>query len=701
MGLFGRLLSLLLAVGLLPVAATGVWFLRTTGRAEENARALHEQLAVLASDSAEDAIGRLNRAVAFVEDLERIRTSAPEAEFAVMQRAATSYPPFLLLATLDRDGKERVRTADSAVFPGRELLDRGAEAVVGRARETDRFSVGDPEVRQGRSVLPFAYPLLDGRILFGFWDLSSLWKRLGSLKAGRQGRVVVLSEAGQPLAGTAEGVLPPGWRAPEGLGAESGWLGSIPSQSGPMVGAFATTPSLRWKLLTLQPRAEALSRSSGFAARALAFMATLAALVAALAAWFAAALTRPITALAAGADRAAANDLSTRVPEFAWGELKRLSSSFNVMIGRLREVQEMHIERTLEEKSRVDALVTTIPDGIILAGFDGKLTYRNSAAVSMLGLGEGDGVSLRASISDASLRQLAQDLLARRKKEGTVEFELPGAAGAKERFVLARGIVVKGETKDVGILLILRDITYEKEVERTKQTIMETVTHDLRSPLSSIMGMAELMTMGTGDNALNDRNKRRLSIIQSASKDLAALVDDILDVSKFESGSMRLVLKPGRVEPILEAAHELGSVQAAKFEVNLNLEVAPGLPEVPLDSGQVRRVVVNLVSNSLKFTPKGGTVTIAAAPEGGGIKVSVRDTGAGIPADKIGKLFQKFFQVEETKDQARARGTGLGLTVCRMVVEAHGGRIWAESVFGKGSDFQFLLPGPTRAGASG
>ncbi|MBI3298915.1 MAG: HAMP domain-containing protein [Elusimicrobia bacterium] len=695
MGLFGRLLVVFLAVGIVPVGVTGAWFLRTTGRAEENARFLHEQLTALAASTVEDTVGRLNRGLSFVEDLERLGSKAPEKEFAILQRAASATPPFILLSTLSLDGKERVRLADVAVFKSPELVDRSGEDLVKRAQSTGRLVLDEPAIIEGRPALVFAYPLLDGRLLYGAFDLAPLWKRLGALKPGRAGRVVVLGADGRPLKGSAEGFLPPTWRPPVRLGEASGWLADIPAPSGRMVGAYSGATSGDWRVMSLQPRAEALSVGTEFAGRAAAFMGLLVGLVAILAAWFAARLTDPIGALLAGAERAADNDLSTPVPELAWGELKRLAVAFNTMIGRLREVQDLHIERTLEEKSRVDALVRTIPDGIVLAGFDGRITFTNASAAEMLGGTEGTELSVHRALPAGPLRDLALAMLGRKREAGNAEFELRATAGTEPRQVAARGIVVRAERREVGILLILRDVTYEKEVERTKQNILETVTHDLRSPLASISGMAELMLMAgqaTGDNALGEKHRKRATVITHAARTLSHLVDDILDVSKFESGMMTLDYKPAPLFPVLEAVHGLLSVQAAKEEVQLRLEAAPDLPPLEMDASQVQRVVQNLISNALKFTPSKGTVSVCAKRDHDGVLVQVRDTGAGIPADKVGKLFQKFFQVEETKVNAKARGTGLGLTVCRMVVETHGGRIWVESEFGKGSVFQFWLP---------
>ena len=139
-------------------------------------------------------------------------------------------------------------------------------------------------------------------------------------------------------------------------------------------------------------------------------------------------------------------------------------------------------------------------------------------------------------------------------------------------------------------------------------------------------------------------------------------------------------------------AAEAMSALAQKYGVKLTCEIEPGMGPVRIDAEQVHRVLTNLIGNALKFTPEGGAVVVAARRDGDCVKLSVSDTGAGIPADKIGRLFSKFYQVEETREAARSRGTGLGLTICKGIVEGHGGKIWVESELGRGSTFHFTLP---------
>lgn len=230
------------------------------------------------------------------------------------------------------------------------------------------------------------------------------------------------------------------------------------------------------------------------------------------------------------------------------------------------------------------------------------------------------------------------------------------------------------------------------ELDSLKDSFFQTITHDLRNPLTSISGYLQVIEMGLAPD--DEKQRKRVKVAMNAASQLDHMVTDILDISKLEAGAMTLSIKPFPLQKLIGEIVELMSVQAAGYKVALAADVPSGFADVSADGDLLRRVVTNLAGNSLKFTPEGGSVTIKAERRPGEVRVSVIDTGCGIPAEKLKHMFSKFFQVEESKGIARKRGTGLGLTVCKQVVEAHGGRIWVESEWGKGSSFIFVLPEP-------
>jgi signal transduction histidine kinase len=231
------------------------------------------------------------------------------------------------------------------------------------------------------------------------------------------------------------------------------------------------------------------------------------------------------------------------------------------------------------------------------------------------------------------------------------------------------------------------------ELERLKDSFLAKITHDLRSPLGAIVCYADVILMGL-QGPLTDKQKNSLKLIVASGNDLAELVNNILDLTKLEAGKMNFAPAEVPLRPLAQAVVDLLQVKANEFAVQFD---ASGIPEgitLWADEQALKRLLSNLLSNSLKFTPEGGRVSLQwQRSDSGDDVIAVKDTGIGIPADKIPTLFQKFSQVEETMHKVRfARGTGLGLAICREIAEGHGGRIWVESEYQKGSTFYVSLP---------
>lgn len=239
-----------------------------------------------------------------------------------------------------------------------------------------------------------------------------------------------------------------------------------------------------------------------------------------------------------------------------------------------------------------------------------------------------------------------------------------------------------------GALLVLRDITEAKESEQLRQDLTHMIVHDLRSPLSSVMASIEMLMRGvTGE--MNDGQQHVLSIANDSSQQMLAMINTLLDISRLEAGRMPLSLASIDVRPLIERAvsqmaslaHERGIVLAANCD--------PATPVALADIALVVRVVQNLIANAIKFSGRSGVVTVLVGPSPEGLLIQVRDQGIGIAPKDRDKIFAKFGQVGE-----RRGGTGLGLTFCKLVIEAHNGRIWVDSQVGEGSTFSFILPTP-------
>jgi len=252
--------------------------------------------------------------------------------------------------------------------------------------------------------------------------------------------------------------------------------------------------------------------------------------------------------------------------------------------------------------------------------------------------------------------------------------------------------------KIVGFLRVAKDITekkrYErrlKELDKMKSDFVSNVSHELRTPLTSIKGSVDNMLDGlTG--SLNEKQIRYLNRIKSNTDRLSRLINDLLDLSRIESGHVEV--RPTNL-PLTALAEEVAEhMKALAAEKLIRIEIPPADPKVTAwaDRDKVTQVLINLISNAVKFTPRDGKITVALEKNGSDyIQISVADTGPGILPEERNRIFSKFYQVANV-DKQKPKGSGLGLAISKALVEMHGGKIWMESEVGKGSTFYFTLP---------
>jgi signal transduction histidine kinase len=239
----------------------------------------------------------------------------------------------------------------------------------------------------------------------------------------------------------------------------------------------------------------------------------------------------------------------------------------------------------------------------------------------------------------------------------------------------------------IGRLFVMRDITRESEAERMRSAFVATVSHELRSPLTAIAGYTDtLINAGPWDSTTE---REFLEIIAQSAAKLAGLVDNLLDAAKVEAGVLRVEREPVRLERI---AHQvLAHRRNLAPDHILGLDAEPGLPLAEADPIRVEQVIANLVDNAIKYSPDGGPVEVSLRASGDAIRVGVSDRGIGLTPDQAERLFERFYRAD-TSLRRTTRGVGLGLFICRSLVEAQGGRIWVESRPGGGSTFWFTLP---------
>jgi signal transduction histidine kinase len=354
-------------------------------------------------------------------------------------------------------------------------------------------------------------------------------------------------------------------------------------------------------------------------------------------------------------------------------------------------------------RDQMASILASTREGIMLIGADARVALANAALHELCSLPPSatrgtmveeflaawDRVALYPPEDWHELRQGLDDVLTGR--ETFASGALTEGVG-EVRFVEWAALRVISTGAAGGALLVLRDITEARELERLRQDLTHMIVHDLRSPLSSVMASIELMMRGVS-GPLTDSQQHVLSIANTSSQQMLEMINTLLDISRLEAGRMPLSLAPCAIAPLVTGAAEQMASLAQDKRIAVQLDIDPELPRVQADGSLVTRVVQNLVANALKFSGRGSTVliratlTAAAGEARAGIVISVSDQGVGIAPKDREKIFVKFGQVGE-----RRGGSGLGLTFCKLVVEAHGGRIWVESEPGQGSTFFFSLP---------
>ncbi|MCC5638790.1 PAS domain S-box protein [Nostoc sp. CHAB 5844] len=362
------------------------------------------------------------------------------------------------------------------------------------------------------------------------------------------------------------------------------------------------------------------------------------------------------------------------------------------------------LQDTLAEAQGLNAILDNLADGLLVVDTSGQITHFNPAFLAMHGL---TSTVLKGNYQELpilGLAHLIEQTQSHPQEVFAAEVEL-----VKERIGQAVATAIFKQTTAnepatcFGSALLIRDVTAEKEVDKMKTDFISTVSHELRTPLTSVLGFASIIKekletdvfpiLTTEDRKLQKTMKRvgdNLNIIVSEAERLTSLINDVLDIAKMEAGKVEWQMQPLDPGELLDWAT---TSTAALFETNglqLVSEIDPGLPQIVGDRNRLLQVLINLISNAVKFT-QSGSVTCRVKQQNDGVCISVIDTGIGIALEDQPKVFEKFRQVGDTLTD-KPKGTGLGLPICKQIVEHHGGRIWVESEPSKGSTFSFLIP---------
>lgn len=367
---------------------------------------------------------------------------------------------------------------------------------------------------------------------------------------------------------------------------------------------------------------------------------------------------------------------------------------------------EKEITKRKDAELRYRTLFEQSPDGVLILDPETALPIMfNDAACKQLGYSSEE--FSRMHVWEYEARGTPEETkrhIERILREGWADFETQHRTKTGEiryvmvtfkKFELAEKIVFNVIYRDVTERKQAENLRLEKErleyASKAKSEFLASMSHELRTPLNSILGFSELMKQGIAGK-LNEKQEHYTENIISSGKFLLNLINDILDLSKVEAGKIELVNEKISLPLTLDENISLIKERAARRKVNIIKEQSPEIEFIEVDKQRFKQVLFNLLDNAIKFSnPEGGIVTITTKRAGDNVEISVADRGIGIKPEDIEKLFQKFQQLNP-EISCKYGGTGLGLAICRQIVELHGGKIWAESKYGEGSRFIFILP---------
>ena len=411
------------------------------------------------------------------------------------------------------------------------------------------------------------------------------------------------------------------------------------------------------------------------------FVVLLLGLVVSASIWFL--VTKPLAEMTTIARAYADGDFSRKPSIRSKDEIGELAKAMGSMVDEIKS----RIVEVQQEGAKLRTVLSSMFEGIMVTDEKGQILLVNPSMRKLLSL-ETDPVGKKPIevIRYITVQEVVDKIIENKQEvlSNEIRISLP-----EEKVLQINGAPILRDGKLEGVVLVFHDITRLKLLERIRQDFVANVSHELRTPIASIKGYSETLLEG----AIDDESvaKDFLRVIYQESERLATLIDDLLDLSKIESGRMEMEFAPCELHPIAAACVEALRKKAEEKGVRVVIAFGDEIPKVMADERRLSQVLLNLLDNGIKYTPEGGSVTISALQKDRFIQVDVSDTGIGIPEKDLPRIFERFYRV----DKARSRelgGTGLGLAIVKHIVLAHGGDVWVKSQVGSGSVFSFTIP---------
>ena len=411
---------------------------------------------------------------------------------------------------------------------------------------------------------------------------------------------------------------------------------------------------------------------------------------------FPALVITPVTELTKKIKAIANKKYSERVEVHSNDEIGELATSFNQMAIKLDEYERSNIDALIAEKKQSEAIVNSMNDGVLVLNGSFHFVLVNPIACELLGVQESDLIgqdAREASQYNNLIAKLIQDIVIPVETKPTTDAYLRIYHDGKEEYFLKDTIRIERTEGDpssaLGYVIELKNVSEFKALDEAKSTFVTTVSHELRTPLSAL-NMSLRLLQDTRIGSLNAEQSRILGAMKEEIRRLMRIVSELLELSRAEIGAELMHLGQVAPESIVDAAVTPMMLQADQKQIHLDIELPTELPMVKADNSKIAWVLINLLSNAIRFTPSGGRIILAVLPKERNVEFSVHDTGSGIEPQYLSRIFDKFFQAEKKSTDAHS-GVGLGLAISKEIIEAHGGKIWVTSEIGKGSTFSFSL----------
>ena len=409
-------------------------------------------------------------------------------------------------------------------------------------------------------------------------------------------------------------------------------------------------------------------------------------------------ITRQIKLLSEGVRKISTGEFGYKITsKDLWGDIKQLFESFNTMSSRLRTYEEKNIDQLTYERNKMEAVLMSIANGVVVCDNSDQIILVNNAAQKMLKVNLKEIIKTKITEYYDTNGELCFKSKIKEFKdtpyEGNKAKNLECQIKMNERIVktIISPIFTLHE-EYIGYIIILHDVTKEAEIDNIKNTFISNVSHELRTPVTILRTYID--TLYNCGEKLDDKTKGDfLSIINHESDRLNNMVNDILDFSKLESPNVALEKDLVDIGPIIEITVKSMKVLAEEKNVSFSIIIEPDIPQVMINPENIERVLKNLISNSIKYSHKNSRVKIRAEIDRTGdyLQVSIEDNGIGIPEEHLGKIFDRFYRIE-TKVHS-VKGTGLGLHLVKIAIEKHhGGKVFVESKLDEGSTFGFKIP---------